>query len=188
MQFMPPCRIPELKRRSKKWDHQQKFLNKSSYCDYANVGDAVAVHLTRDIAWLEEALRRTEFLPFANSPFSQRNNHYHDEKERIAEVFSEILIDSIEETLKDGKSECILLIVSGTSILPFFKRISSQVAERASRRRGTPSVDIITNNFAGALMIMRSEDQVDPPCSVPLLPETCRVSTRLSLERMQYNC
>jgi len=146
----------------RKWDDQKRYLEQGCGCNSISVGKAIADHLTGNIEWLESALRRTEFLPFANSRFSERTSHYSDEKERIADVFSEILIDNVSDIQKDGKTECILLIDSGTSTLPFFKKISSQVTDRASRS-GITNINIITSNFAGAVRIMRSDDQVDPP-------------------------
>jgi len=165
------------RKNKKEWlDTQHATLNEMS----RSLSENVAARLRRDSSWATEALERTKLGPYADTLFGERKNHFRDEKELIGQKFALLLLDRCKWLLSndDTISHIYLCIDSGTTLYPFFRNLSLEIAKAYQRGEEwikiEGSINIVTNNLPGIEALME-HGRINPADRFSPLAVTCKI-------------
>lgn len=138
-------------------EEQRKWLNEQSLklSQVSNIlSQDIAQDLKKDFTWAVEALEKAKIGLQARTIFGERMEHFRDEKESIADQFLPKLLDRCAE-LVEKKKDVYILIDSGTTLYPLFKKIGAEaVRAYANKEEWISNVTIITNNLIGVEALM----------------------------------
>ena len=114
------------------------------------IATSVASDLKNDSKWAADALREAAILGGAISVFGQRIHHFRNEKNAIAVNFFDFLLKRVK-FLSTKFNRIILLLDSGTTVLPFFELFSKAAvkAKFSADKTWCDKTDIVTNNIPG---------------------------------------
>ncbi len=141
----------EARDEQKKWLSEQTLkLNQVS----SILSQDIAQDLKKDFTWAIEALGKAKIGLQARTIFGERMEHFRDEKEFLADQFLPKLLDRCK-ALVDQKQDVYILIDSGTTLYPLFKRIGDEaVSAYANKEDWISKVMIVTNNLVGVEALM----------------------------------
>ena len=137
------------------------------------LGEKIFAFLKRDPEWAIEALEKAKLGPFAETIFGERSSHFREEKEFIADRFLPILLDRCKYQIEHERAHVYLLIDSGTTLFPFFKRLAVE-AKRRTREAWLSHLTVVTNNLPGVESLMEF-GRVDPHDRYSELAFDCRL-------------
>lgn len=152
----------------KQADRQAKLFERT----ISNLSAKLKDDLVEDTTWLAQALGRSEFYLYQGTLFGDRSEHFKEEKEILANQFSELLIDYIQKLLKT-KDKVVLVVDAGSTLYPFFRTFADLALSQASYRpkhRWVERLEIVTNNVPGAISLMGADQGVrsDGVAGMPL--------------------
>lgn len=162
----------------------------------APIAEVVATRLRTDSTWAFEALDRAKLLPFDNTIFGERSNHFKDEKSKLARELAPLLLRRLERRRSHEKIGRInLFIDSGTTLLPIFSELAGllKVDEFDELSK---VLRIVSNNLPGVTSFLRygreNERDSDSPLVVPVhllpgsvLPQYAAVTGPETVEALQ---
>jgi hypothetical protein len=139
----------------------------------------IAEHLTRllceDPYWAARALEKARFIPYTNSLFGERSEHFHAEKAELARQFTRYLLRRCE-VLAENNRHVFLLIDAGTTLFPFFGTIGLETAKRAQRGDDwIKRLHLATNNLPGIGELIKSGKRVPWDRYTKLAIEDCHL-------------
>ena len=154
LKFRQQQQETELKRREeyKTWldEQESKILSVSS-----QIAEAVSQQLSKNVNWASDALEKANIKPAAQTLFAERWGHFRKEKEFVASNFCPLLIRRLRN-LSLEKSHIYLVIDSGTTLFPFFKKIGQETVNcYLNKEEWMNNVTIVTNNLPGVDSIMK---------------------------------
>lgn len=121
----------------------------------AQVAETVAQRLSKNISWASDALEKASIKPDTQTLFAERWGHFRKEKEFIANNFIHLLLRHLR-TLSLEKSKVYLIIDSGTTLYPFFKKFGQEtVSCYLNKEEWIKKLCIITNNLPGIDALMK---------------------------------
>ena len=100
--------------------------------------------------------RRLSYLPYANTLFGERSQHFQEEKEALAKRFTPYLLKRCEALTAEGR-HVFLLIDAGTTLYRFFEIIGEQTVKKWHEgQRWLERVHLATNNLPGIEQLIRT--------------------------------
>jgi hypothetical protein len=116
----------------------------------------VAQILTAEPNWAHHALEAAKLLPFSNTLFGERMQHFGAEKEEIAKQFMPYLLRRCEVLAESGR-HVVLLIDAGTTLYPFFDILGKETMKRFQQGEGwLQRFHLATNNLPGIEQLIRT--------------------------------
>jgi hypothetical protein len=163
----------DIKRREeyRAWLEEQeaKILSVST-----QVADSVARQLSKNVNWASDALEKANIKPVAQTLFAERWGHFRKEKEFIANNFIHLLLRRLR-MLASEKSKIYLIIDSGTTLYPLFKKLGQETVNcYLNKEEWIKKVSVITNNLPGVDSLMK-HGRIQPNNRYSELAIDCRI-------------
>ncbi len=122
------------------------------------IAERISEHLTASTEWAIQVLEGAKLGPYSESLFGERSGHFREEKERIAEVFVPSLVCHVNDILEKTDQHVYLIIDSGTTLRPIFRKLAKQVGANRESNPGDDGwekrVTIVTNSLPGVEDLM----------------------------------
>jgi hypothetical protein len=116
----------------------------------------LALQLRQNTDWAADALSRARLHSGGHSLFTDRSNHYHEEKLVLADRFVPMLLARCKSLVEQG-FRVIILVDAGSTLVPVLERIARDVVFcrlRSEAWVGPSTFSLYTNSLAGSLVLM----------------------------------
>ncbi len=138
-------------------DEQREWLNRESI-RLTNISIPIAENIARelksDIGWAFESLEKAKLGQYSQSIFGERLAHFAEEKKYITEQFVPLLLKRCKHLISQGK-KIYLLIDSGTTLYPFFEKLTNEALQASdNNEEWLANIQIVTNNLPGIQKMM----------------------------------
>ena len=135
------------------------IYREQEYRRFSQPASDLAEHLTKqlvnDPSWAHRALESAKLLPYKDTLFGERTQHFREEKDELAERFSPHLIKRCEALIENGRRHVYLLIDAGTTLLPFFRIIGQETSRLCQNgEEWLEYLHLATNNIPGIEQLM----------------------------------
>jgi hypothetical protein len=147
-------------------EERQKLVRfrEEEYKRFVKPASEIAEHLTHslsaDVSWAAAALQKAKLLPYTNTLFGERSEHFHAEKQQLARQFTPYLLRRCQKMTENG-GHVFLLIDAGTTLFEFFETIGTETMRRAQRgEEWLNRVHLATNNLPGIGELIKSGKRV----------------------------
>lgn len=135
---------------------RQQELRKVSALSY-ELAESVSRRLVDDPHWAAAALEAARFLPYQDTLFGERSQHFKEEKEELARVFCPMLLARCRNIIEAAHREVYLAVDAGTTLLPFFKIIGMETVRAVQQGEEWPThFHLVTNSLPGVEELMRT--------------------------------
>jgi len=149
----------------KQIDLEEKKMN--AYQDWLNsqykttqeitkmLANNISDNLKEDSGWAFEALNRAKIRQYPTSLFSDRMEHFRNEKLYLAERFTPFVLKRCKFYAEKGK-RVFLLIDSGSTLYPFLQKLSPEFVRLHSSKEENwvNNIVVVTNNLPGIQSLM----------------------------------
>jgi hypothetical protein len=126
-----------------------------------DIASIITRQLVEDTSWATSALKKARLGHPSQTIFTDRLNHFSDEKEHLAHNFVPLLLMRCRQLAEEGH-EVYLIIDAGTTMYPLFSRLGSAAVKCwRNRELWVDSITIVTNNLPGVQSLMDT-GRVDP--------------------------
>lgn len=116
--------------------------------------------LTKDPHWAARALEKAKFLPYTNTLFGERSEHFQAEKEELARRFTKYLLKRCERLAANGK-HVFLVIDAGTTLYAFFEVIGTETMKLSQKGADWLNrLHLATNNLPGIEQLIKTGRRV----------------------------
>lgn len=123
----------------------------------SDLAEQLARRLVDDPSWAYRAIEAAKLLPYKDTLFGERTQHFKEEKEELAARFTPYLMRRCESIIEDGKRHVYLLIDAGTTLYPFFRIIGQETAKYWQRGATWLNyLHLATNNLPGVEQLMQT--------------------------------
>lgn len=145
----------EQRRKSSEYRHQEAMRFSPIAAEIAKeLSDILRV----DSSWARQALEAAKIAPYTDRIFGERFQHFQNEKNELAEDFTQLLLKRCEAHARSNK-EIFLTLDAGTTLYPFFELIGREAARlRQLRGEGANWLErlhLFTNNLPGFEQLIR---------------------------------
>jgi hypothetical protein len=135
---------------------RQQQLGKFSALS-SELAEGISRQLVDDPHWAAVALEAAKFLPYQDTLFGERAQHFKEEKEELARVFCPMLLARCRNTIETTGREVYLAVDAGTTLLPFFKLIGIETVRAVQQGEEWPKhFHLVTNSLPGVEELMRT--------------------------------
>ena len=156
-------RVALEERRFKTEDAERQNLvrfRESQYDRFSKPAVEIADHLTQslcnDASWAARALQKARFLPYTDTIFGERSEHFHDEKVELAKQFTRYLLKRCE-ALAENERHVFLFVDAGTTLFQFFETIGKETVKKSQRGdKWLKRFHLATNNLPGIGELIKS--------------------------------
>jgi hypothetical protein len=117
----------------------------------------IAKELENEPKWAIAALEKSRMGPYSHTIFSERIEHFSEEKKLIAEKFAPLLLRRCRQLINVQHKDVCLLIDSGTTLYPFFDILASESVEAKKHdEEWLNHFKVATNNLPGIQKLMEA--------------------------------
>ena len=132
--------------------------------------------MVNDPSWAHRALEAAKLLPYKDTLFGERTQHFKEEKEELATRFTPHLIKRCEALIEEGRRHVYLLIDAGTTLYPFFRIIGQETSKLWQRgEKWLEYLHLATNNLPGVEQLMLTGRQTQYGRYSKLAIEDCQL-------------
>lgn len=132
--------------------------------------------MVNDPSWAHRALEAAKLLPYKDTLFGERTQHFKEEKEELATRFTPHLIKRCETLIEEGRRHVYLLIDAGTTLYPFFRIIGQETSKLWQRgEKWLKYLHLATNNLPGVEQLMLTGRQTQYGRYSKLAIEDCQL-------------
>jgi hypothetical protein len=122
----------------------------------AELAEHVAQQLVANPTWAHRALEAAKLLPYTNTLFGERSQHFRAEKEVLAAQFTPYLLRRCESLAADTR-HVVLLVDAGTTLYPFFELLGKETMERWQKgAKWLERFHLATNNLPGLEQLIKT--------------------------------
>lgn len=145
---------------------------------FSEPSDELAKHLAEklisDPHWAYRALEAAKLLPYTDTLFDERTQHFRKEKQELALRFTPYLFKRCEHYIKNLNKEVWLLIDAGTTLLPFFEIIGKETVKLSQKNEEWINhLHLATNNLRGIEQIIKYGRRIPEDRYTTLAIEDC---------------
>lgn len=116
----------------------------------ADIAEHLAKNLAEDPHWARSALEAAKLLPYTDTLFDERSQHFRAEKRELAALFTPYLLKRCEALTQEGSRDVHLLVDAGTTLYPFFELLGKETSKRFHQgERWLERFHLATNNLPG---------------------------------------
>lgn len=142
----------------------------------SDIAEHLAKQLVNDPSWAHRALEAAKLLPYKDTLFGERTQHFKEEKEELATRFTPHLIKRCETLIEEGRRHVYLLIDAGTTLYPFFRIIGQETSKLWQRgEKWLKYLHLATNNLPGVEQLMLTGRQTQYGRYSKLAIEDCQL-------------
>ncbi|MGA2263104.1 MAG: hypothetical protein ABSH28_16935 [Acidobacteriota bacterium] len=124
------------------------------------IAELLTDYLVRDPHWAARALEKAKVLPYTNTLFGERSEHFQAEKEDLAQHFTPYLLKRCGKLAANG-SHVFLLIDAGTTLYSFFEIIGKETMKLSQRgSEWLKRLHLATNNLPGIEQLIKTGRRV----------------------------
>ncbi len=122
-----------------------------------DLSEHIARQLVADPSWAHRALEAAKLLPYKDTLFGERSQHFKEEKEELAARFTPLLIKRCETLIEEDRRHVYLLVDAGTTLYPFFRIIGQETSKLWQRgEKWLEYLHLATNNLPGVEQLMQT--------------------------------
>lgn len=143
----------------------------------SELAENVAGLLVKHPDWAHRALEAAKLLPFTHTLFADRSQHFKQEKQELAALFTPYLLKRCEALAGEDR-HVFLFIDAGTTLYPFFEIIGQQTMTRWQRgedRDRLRRFHLATNNLPGIEKLIETGRRVPGDRYSKLAIEDCHL-------------
>lgn len=123
----------------------------------ADLANHLAEKLIADPHWAYRALEAAKLLPYKDTLFDERTQHFRKEKQELAIRFTPYLLARCEHIITNLNQDVWLIIDAGTTLLPFFEIIGRETAKLSQKGKDwLKHLHLATNNLPGIEQIIKT--------------------------------
>jgi len=123
----------------------------------ADLAEHLADILTENPHWAHRALESAKLLPYSDTLFDERSQHFRAEKEELAARFTPYLLHRCKKIILSEDRDVYVLIDAGSTLYPFFEIIGKETAKRCHDEESwLQRFHLATNNLPGIQELIKS--------------------------------
>jgi len=121
------------------------------------LAEQISRRLIDDPHWASSALEEAKFLPYKDTLFGERSQHFKEEKEELARLFAPCLMKRCRYIIETLDRDVYLLVDAGTTLYPFFSIIGRETVKAWQlQEHWLKKFHLATNNLPGIEQLIRT--------------------------------